>query len=66
MFLVDRTFDTNRLRENLSARGIILFIPTKPNRKFPPEFDNHSYKWRHLIENYFQKLKEFELIALPT
>jgi transposase len=54
------------LRENLSVSGIIPVIPSKSNRKFPPEFDNHTYKWRHLIENYFQKLKEFKRIALRT
>ena len=59
MFLADRAFDAT-----LSARGITPCIPPKSNRKFPPEFDNHSYKWRHLIENYFQKLKEFKRIAL--
>ena len=64
MFLTDRAFDANWLRENLSVSGIIPVIPPKSNRKIPSEFDNHSYKWRHLIENYFQKLKEFKRIAL--
>ena len=64
MFLADRAFDANWLRENLDNAGIVPVIPPKSNRKFPPEFDKHSYKWRHLIENYFQKLKEFMRIAL--
>ena len=64
MFLADRAFDANWLRENLANSGIEPIIPPKSNRKFPPEFDSHSYKWRHLIENYFQKLKEFKRIAL--
>jgi len=64
MFLADRAFDAKRLRENLANSGTEPVIPPKSNRKFPPEFDKHSYKWRHLIENYFQKLKEFKRIAL--
>jgi len=64
MFLADRAFDANWLRANLESAGIVPVIPPKSNRLFPPEFDKHSYKWRHLIENYFQKLKEFKRIAL--
>ena len=64
MFLADRAFDANWLREKLDNLGIEPVIPPKSNRKFPPEVDKHSYKWRHLIENYFQKLKEFKRIAL--
>ena len=63
MFLADRAFDANWLREKLANSGIKPVIPPKSNRKFPPEFDRHSYKWRHLIENYFGKLKEFKRIA---
>ena len=64
MFLADRAFDANWLRENLDNAGIVPVIPPKSNRKFPPEFDKHSYKWRHLIENFFCKLKEFKRIAM--
>lgn len=66
MFLADRAFDANWLRENLATSGIQPVIPPKSNRKFPPEFDKHSYKRRHLIENYFQKLKEFKRIAMRS
>jgi transposase len=51
MFLADRAFDANWLRGNLETSGIEPIIPPKSNRKFPPEFDKDSYKWRHLIEN---------------
>ena len=29
-------------------------------------FDTIMYKWRHLIENYFCKLKEFKRIAMRS
>ncbi|MBA3910133.1 MAG: hypothetical protein C0524_09660 [Rhodobacter sp.] len=34
------------------------------NRRFPAEFDCDTYKWRHLIENVFGKLKEYTGIAM--
>ena len=30
-----------------------------PQRKAPLDIDLEIYKWRHLIENFFAKLKEF-------
>lgn len=36
----------------------------KSNRRFPAEFDRETYKWRHLIENLFGRLKEYRGIAM--
>ena len=58
------SFDANRLRDALAVAGIVAVIPPKSNRRFPAEFDRHTYKWRHLIENFFQKLKEYRGIAM--
>ena len=30
----------------------------------PAEFDRDTYKWRHLIENFFCKLKEYRGIIM--
>ena len=38
-------------------------IPPKGNRKEPRPYDNDLYKARHLIENFFAKLKQFRAIA---
>jgi transposase len=54
----DRAFDANRVREALISAGIEPVIPPKSNRRFPAEFDRDTCKWRHLIENFFGKLKE--------
>ena len=35
-----------------------------PQRRAPLEVDRDIYKWRHLIENFFGKLKEFKRIAM--
>ena len=38
-------------------------IPPKRNRKTPREYDRDLYKARHLIENFFAKLKQYRAIA---
>ena len=35
-----------------------------PGRKAPLAIDRDIYKWRHLIENFFAKLKEFKRVAM--
>ena len=62
--LADRAFDANWVREALAEAGIVAVIPPKSNRRFPADFDRDTYKWRHLIENFFQKLKEYRGIAM--
>ncbi len=61
--LADRAFDANWLREALAQARIEAVIPPKSNRRFPAKFDRDTYKWRHLIENFFGKLKEYRRIA---
>ena len=38
-------------------------IPPKANRKLSRKFDRHTDAARHLIENFFAKLKQFHAIA---
>jgi Transposase DDE domain len=38
-------------------------IPPKSNRKVQRDFDKEAYKARHLIENFFCKLKQYRAIA---
>jgi transposase len=61
--LADKAFDTNSLRATLSERGAIAVIPPKSNRKDPIPCDMDMYKWRHLVENFFCKIKAFRRIA---
>ena len=63
-FLADRAFDADWIREALAEAEIEAVIPPKSNRRFPADFDRDTYKWRHLIENFFAKLKEYRGIAL--
>ena len=60
----DKAFDADaRVREPLAAAGKSAVIPPKHNRLTPPDFDRDLYKERHLIENFFCKLKQFRGIA---
>ena len=62
-FLADKAFDADWLLQDLDARGSTAVIPPKANRKTQRYYDTETYKWRHLVENYFAKIKEFRGIA---
>jgi transposase len=38
-------------------------MPPKANRKVQRSYDKQMYKARHLIENFFCKLKQFRALA---
>ena len=62
--LGDKAFDANWIIEELNQRGAKVVISQRPRRKAPIDIDLEMYKWRHLIENFFCKLKEFKRIAM--
>jgi len=62
--LADKAFDADeRVIEPLLAAGKTPVIPPKSSRKAPRPFDKELYKARHLIENFFCKLKQYRAIA---
>ena len=64
MLLADKAFDADeRVIAPLLAAGKIPVIPPKANRKRPRQYDKELYKTRHLIENFFAKIKQFRAIA---
>ena len=64
MLLADKAFDADkRVIKPLVAAGKAAVIPPKANRTQPRNFDRHIYKARHLIENFFAKLKQYRAIA---
>ena len=64
--LADKAFDVNWLIQELNRRGAQVVISQMPRRRSPLEIDREVYKWRHLIENFFGKLKEFKRIAMRS
>jgi transposase len=62
--IADKAFDADtRVIEPLAAAGKTAVIPPKASRRRPRDFDRDLYKARHLIENFFAKLKQFRAIA---
>jgi transposase len=47
----------------LQQAGTKIVVPSKKNRKVKRELDEELYKDRHLIENFFARLKQFRAIA---
>jgi transposase len=62
--IADKAFDSDAIIVKSNARGAKIVISQHPRRSKPLAIDAEIYKWRHLIENLFGKLKEFKRIAL--
>ena len=62
--IADKAFDSNWIIEDMNERGAQIVISQHPRRLQPLDIDTEIYKWRHLIENFFGKLKEFKRIAM--
>ena len=62
--IADKAFDSDAIIADMNERGAKIVISQHPRRAQPLEIDREIYKWRHLIENFFGKLKEFKRIAL--
>jgi transposase len=57
-------FDADaRVLAPLVAAGKTAVIPPRTNRSLPRDYDRELYAARHLIENFFAKIKQFRAIA---
>jgi transposase len=64
ILIADKSFDADgRVRLPLASAGKTAVIPPTRRRLNPPGYDTELYKQRHLIENFFCKLKQFRAIA---
>jgi transposase len=62
--LADKAYDADeRVIEPLLAAGKKPVIPPKRNRKIQRAYDKAMYKTRHLMENFYCKLKQYRAIA---
>jgi transposase len=61
--IADKAYDVNAILEEIEGRGSIPVIPAKKNRLKQRFYDKHLYKERHLVENFFCKIKECRRVA---
>lgn len=61
--LADKAFDADWVLAEIDKRGATAVIPPKSNRLLQRIYDKAMYTWRHLVENYFAKIKEYRGIA---
>lgn len=59
----DKAFDADWLLGDIDGRGAEAVIPSKRHRREPRDHDPEMYGWRHQIENFFAKIKEFRAVA---
>ncbi len=64
MLIADKAFDADaRVLEPLAAAGKNAVIPPRANRSSLRDYDRQLYGERHLIGNFFAKIKQFRAIA---
>ena len=63
-WLMDKAYNSRDrvIAPILAAKGQIV-MPAKSNSIDQRDYDQHLYKARHLIENFFAKLKQYRAIA---
>ena len=60
----DKGYDADaRVIDILVSQGKRAVIPSKRNRTTPRDYDKDLYLARHLIENFFAKLKQYRALA---
>lgn len=64
--IADKAFDANWIIAELNDRGAKVVISQHSRRSQPLAIDLEIYKWRHLVENFFCKIKEFKRIAMRS
>ncbi len=63
VFIADRGYDTDAIRQDLSERGATPVIPTKKNRKVQIPIDDYIYALRNRVERCINRLKHFRRFA---
>jgi len=63
ILLADRAYDSDAARNKLAARGAFANIKPMPNCKNIPAFSAFLYRYRNLVERFFNKLKHFRAVA---
>jgi transposase len=63
ILLADRAYDSNALRQTITAHGAWANVRPMPHRTDIPAFSPFLYRYRNLVERFFNKLKHFRAVA---
>ena len=63
--VADKAYHATNIRNQAAEKDINVVIPLKKNSvdKSNPGFDSHLYKLRHIVENFFAKIKHYRGIS---
>ena len=61
--LADRAYDSDALRQALAKQGAWANIKPMPNRVNVPAFSPFLYRYRNLVERFFNKIKHYRGVA---
>lgn len=63
ILLADRAYDSDGLRNTLAERGAWANVKPMPRRINIPAFSPFLYRYRNLVERFFNRIKHFRAIA---
>src|SRR5690606_38885991 len=63
ILLADRAYDSDDLRNTLAKRGAWANVKPMPGRVNVPAFSQFLYRYRNLVERFFNKFKHFRAVA---
>lgn len=63
MVIGDKGYDSDEIMLYIEDRDAMHTIPPRSNRNNQRNYDKLRYKERHLVENFFLKLKHFRRVA---
>lgn len=61
--IADKGYDSNAFIAQLEAIGAQVVIPPRKTRLQQRTYDRYAYRERHLVECFFNRLKQFRRIA---
>ena len=62
--IADKAYDSDAVRQQLRDQKCTAVIPSRSNRRRKSRLNKPLYRRRHLVENFFQRIKRYRRIAM--
>lgn len=62
--IADKAYDSDAVRRQLREQKCPAVIPSRSNRRRKSRLNKALYRRRHLVENFFQRIKRYRRIAM--